>query len=131
MELPQEIELWYVIPLIRKLLVLEFKAQNIKQKDIAALLNLTEPAVSQYLKEKRAKSCNIKIPADVQAAIKESAQKIKKAKGNGVESNAADNEKLIIYEINSLSNLFKQKRLICKIHMHKDQNLKDCNVCYE
>ena len=57
MELPQEIELWYVIPSLRKALVTVLKKKGMKQKDIAPLLGISEPAVSQYMKDKRASCC--------------------------------------------------------------------------
>jgi len=122
MDLPQEIELWHVIPMIRKLLVLDLKTQDLRQKEIASLLHITESAVSQYLKDKRAHTCTIKIPKDVQQAISDSAKAIRESGGA---------ERIVVNKINSLSNLFKEKRLICKIHMKKDADLKDCNVCYE
>ncbi len=122
MDLPQEIEIWHVIPLIRKLLVKDLKDRDLKQKDIACLLNLTGSAVSQYLKEKRAKTCNLVIPEDVQQSIHSSADQIIKNKGDPKET---------VKIINNLCKLFREKRLICKIHMLKDANLKDCDVCYE
>ena len=51
---PQEIEVWYVLPAIRKELVVTLKEKNLTQKKIAEFLNITEAAVSQYIKQKRA-----------------------------------------------------------------------------
>ncbi|MFC1723755.1 transcriptional regulator [Nanoarchaeota archaeon] len=122
MDLPQEIELWHVIPLIRKLLAQNLKQRNLKQKDVAKLLHITEPAVSQYLKEKRAKDCNIQIPAEVQKAITSAADSIIKHKDDPHEP---------IRQINRLSNLFKEKKLICQIHMKKDTSISKCDICYQ
>ena len=58
MELPQEIELWYVIPAIRKQLVIELKRKGLKQKAIAPILGITEAAISQYNRDKRACNCD-------------------------------------------------------------------------
>ena len=52
---PQEIEVWHIIPAIRKELVVALKEKGNSQKKIADLLNLSEAAVSQYLKLKRAR----------------------------------------------------------------------------
>ncbi|HII71659.1 TPA: hypothetical protein HA265_02800 [Candidatus Woesearchaeota archaeon] len=126
MALPQEIELWHVIPLIRKLLVKDLKKRGLKQKEIASLLGITEPAVSQYIQEKRAKECDLIIPDDVKQSIHEAAGRII------ANRQAGDvDDRLVIREINNLSTLFKEKKLICKIHMQKDDSFKECNVCYE
>ncbi|MFA5084641.1 MAG: transcriptional regulator [Candidatus Paceibacterota bacterium] len=53
--LPQEIEVWYVIPAVRRELArILAEKHDMKQKDIAALLGITEAAVSQYVHNKRA-----------------------------------------------------------------------------
>jgi hypothetical protein len=57
--LPQEIEVWYVIPAVRRELArFLVEKHNMKQKDIAKLLGTTEAAVSQYLHNKRASEIN-------------------------------------------------------------------------
>ena len=52
--MPQEVELWYLIPALRreiaKILVKDY---DLSQVEIAKILKITESAVSQYLKEKR------------------------------------------------------------------------------
>ncbi len=50
---PQEIEVWYVLPLIRKRLAIELISNGLSQKEVASLMHLTEAAISQYKKEKR------------------------------------------------------------------------------
>ena len=53
--LPQEIEVWYVLPALRreyaKVLIKEHK---LSQKGVAEILQVTESAISQYLTGKRA-----------------------------------------------------------------------------
>ena len=122
MDLPQEIEIWHVIPLIRKLLVFDMKKRGMKQKDIAACMDLTAPAVSQYVKEKRAKEDNCKIPKDVEEVIHASATKI---------INCKTDKNQAVKEINNLCALFREKKIICQIHMKKDSSLEKCNICYE
>lgn len=51
--MPQEIEVFYIIPAIRRGLALAMKANGLKQNRIAELLNLEEGAVSQYVSGKR------------------------------------------------------------------------------
>ena len=52
--MPQEIEVWYIIPSIRRELAKSLKGKGLSQKEIALTLGITEPAVSQYLHDKRA-----------------------------------------------------------------------------
>jgi predicted transcriptional regulator len=52
--LPQEIEVRYLIPALRReLSKILSQEHSLKQKDVAKLLGLTEAAISQYIKEVR------------------------------------------------------------------------------
>ena len=46
-KLPQEIEVWYLIPAIRAELAKELLKEGINQTKIASILNITNAAVSQ------------------------------------------------------------------------------------
>ena len=50
---PQEIEVYYIIPTLRRYLALYLKQQGMKQKDIAVLLGVNTAAISQYTSNKR------------------------------------------------------------------------------
>ena len=80
-QMPQEIMVWHILPAIRrelsKVLVKEHK---LTQKQVAELLGITEAAVSQYLKSKRAK--DVVFDEQVLAQIRKSADKIIKKKNN-------------------------------------------------
>ncbi len=122
MNLPQEIEVWYVVPLIRKLLVFDLKKRGLKQNEIARLLKLTESAVSQYIKEKRAKDYDISIPEDVQTFVVKAVDKIISEDGNN---------HVAVKQINFLCGLFREKKIICQVHRKIDPDFEDCAVCYE
>ena len=51
--MPQEIEVRYIIPSIRKEIAKGLVLKGYKQKEIAGLLEVTPAAISQYMKEKR------------------------------------------------------------------------------
>ncbi len=53
MKPPCEIVVWYLIPGIRSVLAKELFSLGMKQKEISAVLDITQPAVSQYLSDKR------------------------------------------------------------------------------
>ena len=114
---PQEIEVWYILPSIRKELSKELLKYNLNQKEIALKLGLTEAAVSQYINEKRANE--FILDKKISNAIKESARKI------------IDNGN-IMKEIQNISKLFWETRGICKIHMQHDKSItKSCALCFE
>ena len=53
--MPQEIEVRYILPALRKELAIEL-SKDMKQKEVANILNITQSALSQYHKEKRGKT---------------------------------------------------------------------------
>ena len=53
MKPPCEIVVWYVIPAIRSELAKELLNLGMKQKDVSELMDITQPAVSQYITDKR------------------------------------------------------------------------------
>jgi predicted transcriptional regulator len=100
--LPQEIEVWYIIPTIRK----EFariltKKYKLTFDKVGRILGVSKSAVSQYLKKKRA--CLIKIPKGIKKEIGISAGKIVK------------NENLAVKEIMSILSLMKKKGCSCSV----------------
>jgi predicted transcriptional regulator len=113
--MPQEIEVWYVIPAIRRELAKEMARSKLKQKDIAKLLGLTEPAVSQYLKSKRAK--DIKFEKIIQSRINVAAHNIMK-----------DNKNMI-FEIQDICEKVRKSGSLCKIACKYHDLQENCCVC--
>ena len=72
--MPQEIEVRYILPTIRKEFAFELSRKNISQKEIAKILQLTPAAVSMYLNEKRA--LNVSLSKKNKDEIKKSVKKI-------------------------------------------------------
>ena len=112
---PQEIEVWYILPGLRRELTKSLISQGLNQKEIALKLGVTESAVSQYIKDKRASS--IKFDNAVIKAIEGASKRIAK-NGN------------IMKEIQKLNSLMRKNKFICKIHHKYDPSLpKNCDVC--
>ena len=116
-QMPQEIEVWYVIPAIRrelaKILVKDFKKS---QKECAALLGITEAAVSQYLSQKRAKE--VIFGRNTVKEIKKAAERIIKE------------GEVLMEEIYRLTAMVKVSKLLCDVHRKHDKTLpKGCDVC--
>ena len=76
---PQEIEVWYVLPEIRKQLALALKKQGLSQKQIAEKLGVSAATITHYMKNKRAG--NFDLGKDVNSFIEKSAKKIAGTKG--------------------------------------------------
>ncbi len=100
--LPQEIEVWYIIPAIRRELSKIFtKKYGWSYEKAGNILGVSKAAVSQYLKNKRAKS--VKFPLKIKKQIEKSAEKIRK------------NERVVVKEIMRLIDEMKKTRCSCKV----------------
>ncbi len=119
LKMPQEIEVWYIIPAIRrelaKVLVNEKK---FSQREVSKLLGLTEAAVSQYLKSKRAKE--ITFDEATLQEIRKSSDAILYSKNKTIQ---------IIAEMEKVCNLATVKHLMCDLHKTMNPELHDCDVC--
>jgi len=113
MELMQELEVWYVIPSIRKELALAMINQGLKQVEIAKKLGLTTPAVNQYLSKKRGNE--IKFNNKIKEDISNSAKRI-------------NSEIDAVREIQYLIGLTRKEKIVCQLHKN---NMKNCNACFE
>ena len=117
-QMPQEIEVWYIIPALRreiaKSMVDDFK---LTQKQVSELLGITEAAVSQYRSSKRAKE--IVFSNTVKDEVKKSAKKI------------IENKKLLVQEMMGLCNLIDVKQVMCNLHRKQNIKLTKCGVCFK
>ena len=113
--LPQEIEVWYIIPKIRKeLAILLVKEYELSYEKAGDILGISKAAVSQYLSNKRANK--IKISKDIEKEIKISAQKIMEKKSNG------------LMEIERIIQLMKNSKCACDVcKQYNKEVLKYCN----
>ena len=117
--MPQEIEVWYLIPALRKELAKIFVDDfDLSQKKAASILGITDAAISQYLSSKRGNE--VKFSKDEIAKIKKTAREIIKNGGD------------IIKEIYQLSVSLRGSKAICGIHMSQDKGVeKGCDICFK
>jgi len=117
MIMPQEVEVWYLLPALRRELANIFlKDYAINQRRISKMLGITESAVSQYLKLKRAK--DLDFDSNIQKEIKLAVDRF-------IQHNN------FIQEFNYLINLIEKTQFICKIHRKHDEDLPEtCQLCY-
>ncbi len=114
MIMPQELEVWYLLPTIRKGLAKEMVKGGLSQKAIAEKLGITEAAVSQYMKGKR--GSDVDLGNNIKKEIKNSVKNI--LKGSSV-----------IKEIQRICDQCKREMILCKIHKRHGYVSKGCDIC--
>ena len=109
---PQEIEVFYVIPTIRKHFAEALIKQGMKQKDVANIFGITTSAISQYTSEKRANE--LEFTKDVIKEIQASAPKIK-------------DQQTYINETQKILRFIRTSETICSIHRMFSDVPKNCS----
>jgi len=98
---PQEIEVFYIIPTVRRQLAIAMKQRGLKQKQIAVLLDIEDAAVSQYINQKRGNK--VQFEKEIIKEINKSSKLIK--------------DKLsLVRETQKLLRLIHSTGEICRIH---------------
>jgi len=119
--MPQDIEVRYILPAIRRELTNAFiEKHKLNQKEAAKLLGMTEAAISQYRHSKRAKE--VVFSDEVLNQIRASADKI---------LGDRKNKQRLVAEIYRISGLAKVRHIICDLHRAQSKDLKDCSICFE
>lgn len=98
---PQEIEVFYIIPTLRKQLAIAMKELGMKQNKIANLLSIEPATVSQYINDKRGNKIHFEESTLTEITI--SASKIK-------------DRLSLLREMQRLLRIIKESKEICKIH---------------
>jgi hypothetical protein len=109
---------WYVIPTIRSELAKELLNLGMKQKQISEVLDITQPAVSQYISDKRGHG--IQFEAEVQDMIKDFARDLVDGKATQID---------IIPKMCEICKKIKAEEVVCQIHKDKDNIPINCNAC--
>ena len=120
--MPQEIEVRYILPAIRRELARIFiQDHKLNQKEAAKILGLTEAAISQYRHSKRAKE--VVFSDTVVDEIRASAKRILAEKNNS--------RQRLIGEMYRISGLTKVRQILCDLHRQQSKELESCNVCFD
>jgi predicted transcriptional regulator len=115
MILPQEIEVFYVIPAIRRELAKDLFSKGFKQKQIANIFGVTAACVNNYFKEKRGK--NVKFSPEIKEII------------NKCADNIATGKSCFINSVQQICKEFKNKKCLCKLHEKLDPHVCKCRGC--
>lgn len=115
---PQELEVFYILPALRRDLAVILKEKGMDQKKIAHVLGVSEPSVSHYFNFKRA--TDITFSHEIQQEIKKTASRLK----TNTDS---------IKETQKLIKLIQSEREICKVchGINKNSVPSACGICYD
>lgn len=98
---PQEIQVYYVLPTLRKYFAEYLREGGMKQKDVASILGVTSAGISQYRNSKRGSL--VHFPPEIMQEVKKSSGIIK-------------DRFTYIRETQRLLSLLKNSCTMCTIH---------------
>ena len=114
--LPQEIEVWYIIPAIRKELAKVFvKTHKLSYEKAGGILGISKAAVSQYLSNKRA--TKFKLPETIKKEVAKSVKKL------------LETPKQAPVEIEKILKIIRNKR--CSCDLCKKYNPEIIKLCHK
>ena len=143
--MPQEVEVWYVLPAIRREFTKAMKAKEvprigddgktklhrITQKEIAKMLGVTEPAITQYLLKKkgmRSRGDQVVIPEKFLPEIDKSADEIIAVFEKGLKEE--DMFETMTREVNRIIRIMRDDGAMCDIHRQFSIHVKGkCSAC--
>ncbi|MBI3052291.1 transcriptional regulator [Candidatus Woesearchaeota archaeon] len=116
MRLPQEIQVWYVLPALRRELAI-LLAHSTPRKEIAKTLGVSEAAVSQYLSSKRGN--NVAFDRQIMGQIAAAAARISRDSSQAMA------------ELIRLSELPGVMQAMCRLHKEQEPSVeKGCDICF-
>ena len=145
--MPQEVEVWYVLPALRRELAKIMKTKTVSrvdedgkkrehkitQKEIAKMLGVTEPAITQYLlkkKGRRSRGDQVAIPVKFLTEIEKSAdamiEQFEKLGAND------DMFETMTREINRMIKVIRDDGTMCDFHRQFSAHVKgkdNCDAC--
>ena len=130
--LPQEIEVWYILPSIRKELAVGMMEKGYKQKHIAKILGITEAAISQYKSSKRASF--VDLTDGIKKRIAEIVEKVSSRcppEAFDAKNESCNYSQKRYQEIQKLLDISRDERLVCDIHRKLCGADSKCVLCFE
>lgn len=145
--MPQEVEVWYVLPAIRRELAKVMKTKvveradengkmqdhKITQKEIARMLGVTEPAITQYLlkkRDKRSRGDQVVLPKEILREIDKSADVMIHEYEDVRGDDDAHIFETMTSEINRIIKVMRDAKVMCDIHKEFCAHVGDpCKAC--
>ena len=123
MPLPCELAVRSVVPAIRALVARELsQVHQMKQEEIASLLDVTQSAISQYMRSERGKAIDLREVGEVQGIAKELAYGL---------TNGTFSRRQITQKYCEACRIIREKRLLCDLHRKLDPyfSIAGCDAC--
>ncbi|ABR54087.1 conserved hypothetical protein [Methanococcus vannielii SB] len=118
MKPPCEIIVWYIIPAIRSEVTKELLNRGMTQKKISELLEITQPAVSQYLRDKRGHGLT----------FSDKTYELINDLADGLFSGKYEKKDLISKTCEICATV-KLENVVCNLHKDKESSLSNCHSC--
>ena len=115
--MPQQVEVWYIIPAIRKEFARIMIEKGLSQKEAAEKLGVTEAAVSQYVKKKRATE-EVPFGKDILTEMEKSSERIIDGAS-------------IIKETQRIIDLAWKDKVVCCVSKKHGFAKKNCCECFK
>ncbi len=128
--MPQEIDVWYILPALRRELTRILIDKGIPQRQIASMLGVTEPAITQYKLEQssRARGSIMTIPREFIPEIERSADIMIEAWKNRQQDTPI--YRIMTREFNRLIRLLRDAGVACATHRSQCEFVdEDCDAC--
>ncbi len=142
--MPQEVEVWYVLPALRRELAKMMKTKTvprvgedgkkkehkITQKEIAKMLGVTEPAITQYLlkkKGRRSRGDQVTIPEKFLVELEKSADAM--IEQYEKKSTNDDMFEVMTREINRMIRVIRNDGTMCEFHRQFSSHVKGKDKC--
>ncbi|MHA2024279.1 MAG: transcriptional regulator [Candidatus Thorarchaeota archaeon] len=145
--MPQEVEVWYVLPAIRRELAKvmktkvvqradedgDMKDHKVTQKEIARMLGVTEPAITQYLlrkKGQRSRGDQVVLPKKILDEIDKSSDTMIEEYEKARMIDNLDIFQVMTKEINRIIRTMRDEGVLCDIHKEFCAHTEDpCDAC--
>jgi len=124
MSAPCEVAVKCVLPVVRAMVAKELMAKyRLKQKEVAGMLRVSQPAISLYRRRLRGKAINLENDENVQKQVTNVARAL------------AENElsrRDLIPKYCEICKTIRAKGLLCELHKAFDPtiNIETCELCY-
>lgn len=115
--MPQEIEVWYLLPgLRRELVTMLVRECSLTQREAAERMGLTEAAISQYINAKR--GMGIEFSVAEKERIRRAAKRLAQGEQEAMET------------LYTLCASLRGSRTLCELHRRYDPNVPhNCKLC--
>ena len=121
--LPEELISNAVIPKLRSMIAIKLIHQHhLTQNQVAEKMDLTQAAVSNYLRKTRGNRLDLETYAEIQSITSTIAKLF---------TDEITNTKMILSKFQEAINFIKNNKLLCEYHIEMEPNLdlKDCDIC--